>query len=231
MSTVAETTRARDVAALTPREHVVLRGISWATYEAIVADLGDQHVRLIYDRGVLELMSPSTPNERFKMLLGHFVTEVLLGLRIPFEPAGESRWKREAAARGLEADECYFLTARTVAIVGGRPANQPGDPFPDLAIEVDWSDPVIDRAGIYAALGIPELWRFDGERLRIGHLQPDGSYADRPESRFLPVRADEVGDWVHRAEGVIFSDWIVGLREWVLEELVPRREAEGHGRD
>ncbi len=215
--------------AIEPREHIVLRGISWKTYEAMVEDLSDQHVRLIYDQGVLELMSPSTPHERYSMLFGRLVMDVLVGLRMEFEAAGESRWKHEAAERGLEPDQCFFLTPEKLAIVLGRPTGRPDDPLPDLAIEIDWSEPAIDRDRIYASLGIPELWKFDGDRLRIGHLRDDGTYEDRPESRFLPLEADEVTEWIHKAAGIGFLDWIDQLRDWIRDELVPRRDPDRRG--
>ena len=39
------------------------------------------------------------------------------------------------------------------------------DPPPDLAIEIDMTSPSIPRLPIYCALGIPEVWRFDGETM------------------------------------------------------------------
>jgi len=40
-------------------------------------------------------------------------------------------------------------------------------PNPDLAIEVDISPPQVDRAGIYATLGVTEVWRFVDNTLVI----------------------------------------------------------------
>ena len=39
------------------------------------------------------------------------------------------------------------------------------DPPPDLVVEVDVTHRSVDREPVYAALGVPEIWRWDGARL------------------------------------------------------------------
>ncbi len=206
---------------LGPRPRVVLHGISWETYERLFDEIGDQHVRMFYDRGRLELVSPLIAHERYKTFIRRFVEDVLDSLRLSFEGAGSTRWKRVAVQRGIEPDECFFISPAKLAIMGGRNVHRPDDPMPDLAIEVDCSDHAADRAVIYAALAIPELWTYD-DRLRIGRLGADGLYEDVPRSQFLPVSADEVDAWIVKSDGMMLSDWIDELREWVRVELVPR---------
>jgi Uma2 family endonuclease len=208
---------------------IVLRDISWETYEALAGELGDQPVRLSFDRGVLEIMSPSPLHERYKKLLGRLVEELLVGLGLAFEAAGESRWSRAEVARGLEADECYYLAAAKLAVVRGRAPDRPDDPLPDLAVEIDVSPSQADRPGIYAALGVTEVWRFDGERLRIEGLRNNGGYEDLPQSRFLPVRPEEVVERIRRAEALDQTAWTLEIRDWVRDEVAPRHRAAPDG--
>ena len=209
---------------LAARPKVVLNKVSWATYVRLSDEAGDHSgVRMIYDRGRLEIVSPYPPHERYKYVLGRFVDNVLVGLRIPFEAAGESRWMSEAAKRGLEADETFFLSFEKVDIVGGRPAGQPGDPLPDLAIEVDISEQAADRMSVYAALGVPELWTYDGDRLRIFHLRDDQTFEEARASRFLPISAEEITLWIARAQDMNLLNWTEDLQLWVRNELVPRQ--------
>ena len=42
-----------------PETRVVFSNISWATYEAILTDSDSCGKRFVYDRGTLEIMSPS----------------------------------------------------------------------------------------------------------------------------------------------------------------------------
>jgi hypothetical protein len=54
----------------------------------------------------------------------------------------------------------------------------------------------IDRPGIYAALGIAEIWRFDGEQVIIERLGADGAYHSAEASGFLLVSAEKVRRWM-----------------------------------
>ena len=84
--------------------------------------------------------------------------------------------------------------------------------------------PEIDRPGIYAALRVPELWRFDGEREQviIERLGNDGSYHSVDESRFLPIRAEEIRRWVVDENSDDESAWAERLHGWARAELLPR---------
>ncbi len=199
-----------------------IRGISWETFLALANDLNDRDVRLAYDSGDLELMSPSPLHDRYKKLLGRFVEDCLIGLGIPFEPAGESRWIRDAARRGLEADESYFLDPAKLTKIAGRAAERPDDPLPDLAIEIDLSEPRLDRAAIYADLGVVEVWYYDGAMLRIERLGLGGTYHSAGESIYIPIQAQEAADWIARASQTDFLDWLEQVRHWVRNELAAR---------
>ena len=91
-------------------EHrVVLRGVGWEGYQALLKMVGDQPVRLTYDRGDVELMSPLLRHERKKSLLGRFVRILARELNVPVMPAGSTTWDRKDLDRGLEADESFYL--------------------------------------------------------------------------------------------------------------------------
>ena len=50
----------------TPNETLKLSGISWETYAHLLDDLSKRHrLRLTYNRGNLEIMSPSPEHEHF----------------------------------------------------------------------------------------------------------------------------------------------------------------------
>jgi Uma2 family endonuclease len=146
----------------------------------------------------------------------------------PFMIAGQTIWKRPEVARGLEADESYFFHADKLDAVAASKARRSLDiadyPNPDLAIEVDMSPPKIDRPGIYAALEVVEVWRFDGERqeLVIERLADDGTYRPVDRSSFLPVYAAEIRRWVVEEDSYDQSAWARRLRAWVRAEVAPR---------
>lgn len=107
-------------------QRVLLSNVSWQTYDRLLLELDNRAVRLTYDRGALEIMSPSKRHERLKRLIGRMVEELTLELDIPISSCGSTTWRREIEARGLEPDECYVrflgaaLSIRPQATVASR---------------------------------------------------------------------------------------------------------------
>ena len=54
-------------------ERVLLKGIRWSTYEALLEDLVESHIRLTYDRGSLEIMTLSGTHEFSKKDLARMI--------------------------------------------------------------------------------------------------------------------------------------------------------------
>ena len=54
-------------------QRFVIHDIGWEGYQTLLKLVGDQPVRLTYDRGTVELMSPLTKHERYKSLLGRMI--------------------------------------------------------------------------------------------------------------------------------------------------------------
>jgi Putative restriction endonuclease len=117
-----------------------------------------------------------------------------------------------------------------VAVARARRSKSIADyPNPDLGVEVDISPSKIDRAAIYAALQVVEVWRFDGERAQviIERLGEDGAYHPAEASAFLLIRADEIRRWVVVEDSRDESAWARRLRAWVRAELAPRKIERG----
>jgi Uma2 family endonuclease len=223
MATVIEPKRAgRD--ASEGEQRVLLHGIEWAFYDALCDRLAEQHLRLTYDRGDLEIMSPSPAHERYKLFAGYFIDNLAMELEHieGFEAYGETTWKRVALERGLEADKCYYFDPRKLAAIGGRLPGRPDDPLPDLAVEIEISTSSLDKMAVYAALGIPEVWRCDGETVRFERLGADGCYLASEASLFLPVMPEEVAHWLRMADGMNSKAWTLRLRAWIRDELAGR---------
>ncbi len=204
-------------------ERFLLNGVSWAAYEALVADLEHGSTRLTYDQGRLELMSPSRPHEWFGRLIGRMIETVTEELEIPIASTKSWTLKRVLKQRGLEADESYYV-ANEPKVRGRDDLTLECDPPPDLAIEVEISRPWVDKAPIYADLGVPEVWHYDGERLRVELLQQDGTYLESPTSAafpFLPI--GKLEEFLERRAETDETTWIRRFRGWVREELADHR--------
>ena len=168
-----------------PRRAFRASGVSWAEYLAFSDSLGERHVRVTYDRGEMEFMTISPLHDRIKhvfvLLLGVLSEE----MNISVVGYGSMTQRREDLERGLEADECYWIEHAEL-FRGRTDVDLRRDPPPDLAIEVEISRSTLDRMGISAALGVPEVWRCDGETLRVCLLGAEARYADAPHSRAFP---------------------------------------------
>ncbi len=172
-------------------------------------------------------MSPGPLHQRLKKLTSRLFEEVMIGLRLPYETVGEARWKKDAAERGLEADDCFYLSAEKLAIVRGRVPDRPDDPYPDLALEIEVSRSSVNKLAIYAELGVPEVWQHDGVDCAIQRLRDDGTYEERPDSLFLPLWPADVVRWVEQAQGQDGLAWAEQVRAWVRDELAARHRQEG----
>jgi Uma2 family endonuclease len=210
-----------------PDERVVIRSVDWAFYEQLVDSIPEgANIHVDYDGKDVEIMSPSPLHDGVKTLLGRFVELTAEELEIPCTGLGQTTWKRPEVTRGLEADESYYFVAEKLATVAEAMTRRSGEvaeyPNPDLAIEVDLSPSRIDRTGIYAALRVAEVWRFDGEQIVIDRLQTERVYQPVEASGFLPVNSQEIARWVLNEAFHDGSLWARRLRAWARAELAPR---------
>jgi Uma2 family endonuclease len=174
------------VTAPTTERRVVLEGVSWGLYDALLREVGKRRVRLTYDEGRLEIMTLSPPHERAKIVLGRLVEAIAEELGVEAEGLGSWTLRRQDLLKGLEPDECYYVTSAE-SVIGKDDLDLRRDPPPDLAIEVDISRPDIAREPIYAALGVPELWTWDGRRLAFRERSAEGQYVPIEASLAFPT--------------------------------------------
>ena len=210
------------VGAAQPETRVVIPNIRWDIFEALAAS-DCAGTRFAYDRGVLEIMSPSIEHEWFHYLLGRMVETMTEVLNIPLRGAGSTTLKLQLHQRGLEPDECYYL-AHEAQMRGKRELDLTVDPPPDLAVEVDISRSSINKLGIYADVGVPELWFYDGESLRVHRLQENGEYLQQDSSDAFPfLDLREIERFLGRFEQLGETAWIRSFRDWVEERYGHRR--------
>jgi len=169
-----------------PGQQFVLKNITWDAYESILEELdaSGRHLRVTYDRGCIQFMSPLPQHDFSKSWIGRLIESMALELDIDILSGGSTTWKRKDLAHGLEADECYYI--RNEARVRGHEADLKNDPPPDLAVEIELTKSSLDRREIYGALGVPELWCYDDTALTFLLLQRDGSYAQSDTSLNFP---------------------------------------------
>ncbi|HVC96738.1 MAG TPA: Uma2 family endonuclease [Pirellulales bacterium] len=204
---------------LAPSGGIVLKDIPWALYEAL-RDLEENwHIKMTYDDGVLELMSPSPKHESLKTRIGRLIEALTEELRIPIEGFGSTTWKRPDNRGGLEADTCYYIVNEPL-VRGKEEIDQQLDPPPDLAVEIEVSRSAVAKVPIYAGLHVAEIWRCDGKSLRTFHLTPGGEYVEQELSLNLPfLRVADLVPFLARRRGADSNAWIGEFRAWVRERF------------
>ena len=196
---------------------VVLTNIRWATFEAVLAENDRRNTRFTFDRGVLEIMSPSREHERLKRLLGRMIETMTLELNIPISSGGSTTLKDQFKERGVEPDECYYV-AHERLVRGRDNLDLSVDPPPDLAIEVDISASSMDQLSIYADLGVPEVWLCDGTSIDVSVLQPGGKYAQCEQSAAFPLLPiDQVQRFLNRRASEDETTLLRTFRDWVVK--------------
>lgn len=200
-----------------PEQRVTLHNVSWETYERLLADLQDSSTpRMTYDRGTLEIMSPSSEHERYNRTIAQIVEELAVELDVNIDSLGSTTFRREDLDRGFEPDSCFYI--RHAASVRGKKRIDLGvDPPPDLVIEIDITNPSLDKFPIFAQVGVPEVWRFDGSRLAIYELAGD-EYPERSASVAFPaVTAADVTAFIKESETMARPEWVRKLRGWARD--------------
>ena len=74
--------------------------------------------------------------------------------------------------------------------------------------------------GIYAALQIPEVWRFNGQKLTVNQLGSDGQYVVSERSRYFPtIPVAELVGFVAMRTQTDENSLLRSFREWVRRQI------------
>lgn len=88
---------------------------------------------------------------------------------------------------------------------------------PDLVLEIDITSPSINKLPIYAQLGVPEVWRYDGRKLTVLTLE-NTEYAEVNESTTLkPLTGATLTDFVEKGKTMKRTAWLKSVREWARQ--------------
>ena len=151
---------------------LLMNGINWDIYETLLKSCQNtSHYRFKYLEGTLEIMSPSRRHEVDKKIIALLLETYFSEKGIDFYPLGSTTFRREAAARGIEPDECYCFNSEKAV--------------PDLAIEIVVTSGGIDDLLIYQGLGVPEVWFWQNNQFLLYYLH-DNRYEQITKSELLP---------------------------------------------
>lgn len=194
---------------------VVFSGVSWAEYEEVLESVGEANrLRISYDEGTMRIMTISGTHEGFKMLIHDLVRATSLRFRIKVLSFGSATMRKPAKLKGVESDLSYYV--ETADQIGSRSdLDFSVDPSPDIIVEVDLQHQSLSKFPIYAALGVKEIWRYDGHSMCIYALR-DGVYLEVSSSRSLrALTTTTLTEFLARLDHEDQYEIVLAFEEWL----------------
>ena len=199
-----------------PGHRIILHNISWQEFEEILTELGENRAsRLAYYQGILEIKMPLPKHEVAKVIIGDLVKIILEELEIDCECFGSTTFKRQDMNSGIEPDDSFYIKNH-VQMIGKEKIDLNIDPPPDLVIEIDVTSKT--QLDAYLALAVPEVWRYENDKLQINIWQ-DGNYIESENSPNFPDLqiAEIIPQFVEESRIIGRSPTLRKFRQWVKQ--------------
>lgn len=219
---MTQQTSPTDTASQPGERRVTLHQVTWDAYEKILEALGDSRsARLTYDNGMLEIMVPLEQHESSNRGLEDCIKILIDEQELNIKTMGSTTLNRPDLQKGSEPDSCYYI--QNEPLVRGKTVDLKQDPPPDLILEVDITHSDINQLRLYADLGTPEFWRYNGRVLRIYQLI-EGSYQEVETSPTFPwVPKEKFYEFLQQCQAVGEMRARKAFRAWVREQIEQMR--------
>jgi membrane protein len=183
--------------------------------------------RFTFDHGELE-MSPSAKHERLSRRIADLIGVLADEMDLEVEDLGSATFRRQELDRGFERGSCFYVQ-NVERVLGKDQIDLAVDPPPDLVLEVDTTSPSISKLPMFAELGVPEVWRFDGSRLSMLRLSRD-SYREVDTSDVFPgVSAKAISNLIAQGRPLGRTGWLRLARGWARERYCKSSAWRGKG--
>ncbi|BBD69253.1 hypothetical protein NIES4072_34180 [Nostoc commune NIES-4072] len=204
----------------TPAEQrTVLHNVSWETFEALLRDTGeDRGSRFAYDCGTLEIMTPLFEHENPKIQFDRLIFALAVELKTKIRSAGSTTLKRKPITKVIEPDTCYYIQNEPL-IRGKQELDLTTDPAPDLAVEIDITSSSVNKFNIYAALGVGELWTYNGEVLKFYQLVENQYIEIKLSIAFPLISVSEMNRFIQQSKTMDEIDLVQSFSAWVRGKI------------
>jgi Uma2 family endonuclease len=196
---------------------LVLQEVCWEEYERLLEELWDRPgVRVTYDHGRLEIMSPSRRHEKYKSLVERMVFISAEELRMKLESSGSTTSKKKELLRGTEPDASFHI-ANAARVAGKEELDLNTDPPPDLVVEIDVTNESRSKFPIYAEFAVPEIWRYVvKQNIMYMYELSSGSYIEMKASRAFPIlTCDVLEEFLERSKSDEEMQILADFRRWL----------------
>ena len=201
-------------------QRVILSNVSWQTFEQLLKELGDKRAtRLAYNEGLLEIMTPLGRHENNNRFIDDLIRAIADELNLNLKKFGSLTLKRSKKLKGAEPDSCYYLQNEPL-VRSKQEIDLDKDPPPDLVLEIDITSGSLDKRPIYAAIGVPEFWHYNGNKLQVFVLQQStGDYQSVIQSPTFPwMPLDVIPRFIRQSLVDGETATLRAFRAWVREQ-------------
>jgi len=199
-----------------PEKRVQLYNISWQAYESILTAIGDRRSALLtYYKGTLEIMTPLEKHENSSDSIDHFIQVLTEERDLNIKSMASTTLKHPNMRVGAEPDKAYYIANEK--LVRGKIVDIQIDPPPDLIVEVDITHTDINKNALYAEMGVPEFWRYDGQILTIYCLKSGAYEAVETSPTFPGVSKEPLYQFLQDCAEVGETQAKRNLRRWIAE--------------
>jgi len=198
---------------------MTFHNITWEEYEELLDQVGNaSRLSISYNNGTLKVMSPSPFHEKYALFLNSLISQLRFRLQINILFFGSTTIRKRKKNKGKEPDACFYI--QSAKLIGHRiKLDFSVDPPPDVVVEIDINHDSRDSFQIYSALGVPEIWRYDGQEMTIYQLRQD-EYEIAEASAALPMLTGKIlADYLARmrqdgefAAIIAFDEWLQSLQ-------------------
>jgi Uma2 family endonuclease len=202
---------------LVGEKRMTFRNLDWNAFKQIQNLLTERtRARFTYDNGVLEITMPLEGHERSARLIELFIRVLVVELGMKVKTMGSTTLDREDLLKSAEPDNGYYI--QNFALVADHEVDLNVDPVPDLVVEVDITNTDVNKNKLYASMGVPEFWRFNGRLWQILQLT-DGVYVECDRSPTFPII--EKTDLYQFLETALLDEVTaeVNFRQWVRQQV------------
>ncbi|MBE9033388.1 Uma2 family endonuclease [filamentous cyanobacterium LEGE 11480] len=166
-------------------KRLTFHNLDWSAFQQIKTLLApNTRARFTYDHGTLEITQALELHERYARMIERFIQILVMEMGLKLKTMGSTTLDREELDRSAEPDNGYYI--QNYALVADHEINLSQDPAPDLIVEVDITHTDLNKNRLYAAMGVPEFWRFNGKNWQILTLT-EGEYVEQDRSPTFPI--------------------------------------------
>ncbi|MCE9532491.1 MAG: Uma2 family endonuclease [Planctomycetes bacterium] len=182
-----------DLDALEPGVPFRLTNVSWADYERLLQTIGNLQYRTTYDDGEFEITMPiSSTHGAWVWIVSRLILALAEELDLHIKGLDPFTIRREDVQKGIEPDRWYYFENEPL-VRGKLELDFNIDPPPDLALEADLTSTVEKRFRIYAALRVPEIWRYKDDALSWNNWRTTANTS--PSNAAVPSRKYHSANW------------------------------------